>query len=257
MSHVKLKDRIDSYIDLCNYKLLTRVPIIICINGKSFSKVTSLLDKPFCNKFAENMLSTTVKLCMEVEGTIFAYQYSDEIVLVSRNDQSNNTSAWFDNCIQKICSVTASIATQHFNNFAASTEMNLMGDCFFTSQVFAVPNITEAINVIISKQQQNFYTSIQLACFYELIKKYDKNTIKEMLNDLSIDEKIDLLNQECNIDFNEYPSSFRRGVACYKAPKIIDGSVKNKWTVNNDLPIFTKEKFLENLFKIGHDLFRA
>jgi tRNA(His) guanylyltransferase len=195
---------------------------------------------------------------MEVEGALFAYQYNDEIVVVARNDQTQETSPWYDNRLQRICSVTSSIATQHFNNFAASTEMNLMGDAFFTSQIFVVPNITEAINTMVFKQQHNFHISIQLACFYELLKKYDKSTIKEMLTDLSIDEKIDLLNQECGIDFNEYPTSFRRGAACYKIRKIVDGVVKNKWVVNSELPIFTKDQsFLSNIFKNGADIFRG
>jgi len=258
MSSVKLKDRIDIYADNNNYRLLSRVPIIIVINGRSFHKVTSLIDKPYCDNFAESMLSTTVKLCMEIEGALFSYQYNDEIIIVARNDQNSDTLPWYDNKLQKICSITASIATQHFNLYASNTNLNLMGDSLFTSQVFAVPTIAEAINTIIYKQQQNFYTSIQFSCFYELLKKYDKSTIKEMLADLSTDEKIDLLKQECNIDFHEYPQSFRRGSACYKSPKVIDGVVKNKWIVNTELPIFTKDQsFLTNIFRMGSDIFRV
>jgi tRNA(His) guanylyltransferase len=258
MSSLKLKDRVDTYVDSSNYRLLSRVPIIIGINGRSFHKVTSLLDKPYCIKFAESMLSTTVKLCMEVEGAIFAYQHNDEIIIVARNDQNQDTSPWYDNRLQKICSITSSIATQHFNMFASNMNLNLFGDALFTSQVFVVPNITEAINTIIYKQQHNFHTAIQFATFYELLKKYDKIAIKEMMSDLSIDEKTDLLKQECDIDFNEYHPSFRRGAACYKVPKIVDGVVKNKWTVNTDLPIFTKDQsFLSNIFKNGADIFRG
>jgi tRNA(His) 5'-end guanylyltransferase len=194
---------------------------------------------------------------METEGAIFAYQHNDEIIIITRNDQNQDTVPWYENRLQKICSITSSIATQHFNMFSSNTELNLLGDALFTSQVFVVPNIAEAINTIIYKQQHNFYTAIQYSCFYELIKKYDKVTIKEMLSDLSVDEKIDLLKQECNIDFNEYHPSFRRGAACYKTPKVIDGTVKNKWIVNTELPIFTKDtSFLSNILRIGNDIFR-
>ena len=258
MSSQKLKDRIDTYIDTTNYRLLNRVPIIININGRSFNKVTSLLDKPYGTKFAESMLSTTVKLCMEVDGTLFAYQHNDEITIVIRNDQNPETIPWYDNRLQKICSITSSIATQHFNIYASNMGLDLMGDALFTSQVFVVPTITEAINTIIYKQQNNFHTAIKFACFYEFLKKYDKMTIKEMLNDFSTDERIDLLKQECDIDFNEYSQSFRRGAACYKVPKVIDGIVKNKWIVNTELPIFTKDQsFLSNIFKNGADIFRG
>lgn len=259
MSNLKLKDRIASYQEASDYKLLPRLPLIITVNGRASAKGTSLLDKPYCSKFAECIFSTTMRLCSEVEGALFGYQHNDEIVIVARNDQSPETTPWFDNKIQKICSVASSIATLHFNNCATTIDLNLMGEPVFIANVFAVPTLAEAINTIIYKQQSNFHTSVQFACFYELLnKKYDKHTIKEMLAGLSIDEKIDLLRQECNIDFNQYPTSFRRGVACYKAPKLVDGElVKHKWTLNDDLPIFTKDQsFLSNIFKNSVDIFR-
>ncbi len=255
---LKLKDRIDSYQEASDYKLINRLPIVININGRSFSKLTSLLDKPYCPKFAECILSTMLRVCTEVEGAVFAYQHNDQIVVVARNDQSQETAPWYDNKVQKIASVTASIATMHFNKCAEAIDLNLMGDPVFISQVFAVPSLGEAVNTMIHKQQQNFHVSIQAACFYELLKKYDKNTIKDMLSGLSIDEKIDLLRQEASVDFNEYPLVFRRGSACYKTPKVLeDGTMKNKWAVNPDLPIFTKDQsFLSNIFKNGADIFR-
>ena len=247
MSAIKLKDRIDSYIESSNYKLLSKLPVITVVNGKSFNKITALLDKPFCKQLSDLMLSTTLRLCMEMEGVVFAYQHSDEIVLMSKNDQNIETSPWYDNKIQKICSTTAAIATQHFNKNIS--DLNLSGDALFVSQVFVVPNSAEAINTFVYKQQQNFFTSIQLACYYELFDKYDKNTIREMLSNLSIDEKIYLLKQEVGVDFNNYPLSFRRGTAFYKLPKMIDGVVKNKWVMNDELPIFSKDQmFLSQLF---------
>ena len=89
----KLKDRIDSYHESTDYKLLNRIPIIITINGRAFSKATSLLDKPYCNKFAECMFSTTLRLCNEIEGALFAYQHNDEITIITRNDQGPDTAA--------------------------------------------------------------------------------------------------------------------------------------------------------------------
>lgn len=204
------------------------------------------------------MLSTMLRLCTEIEGALFAYQYNDEMVFVLRNDQSIETAPWFDNKLQKICSVTAAIATMHFNDCATSVGLQVIGDPVFTSQVFAVPNIAEAINTMVFKQQHNFHLSIQFACFYELLKKgHDKAAIKEMLHGLSVDEKVDLLRQECDVDFNDYHMAFRRGAACYKVPKVVDGTMKNKWFVNSELPIFTKDQsFLSNIFKNGADIFR-
>ena len=253
----KLAARIDAYQSATDYKLLNRVPIIICLNGRGFAKVTQLLDKPYCPKFAECILSTMLYLCTTVEGVLFAYQHNDEIVIIVRNDQTPDTTPWYDNRIQKICSVTSAIATKHFNECANTLNLNVQGDPIFTSQVFMVPTIGEAINTLVYKQQHNFHTSIQSACLYELIKKHDKNAIKDMLAGLSIDEKVDLLSQECGTDFNSYPTTFRRGAACYKVPKVVDGIMKNKWHLNSELPIFTKDQsFLSNIMKNGMDIFR-
>lgn len=257
MSHLKLKDRIDSYQEASNYKLLGRLPLVICVNGRGFAKATALLDKPYDVKLAECMDSTMLRLCNEIEGALFAYHFNDEIVVIARNDQGTETSPWYDNRVQKICSITSSIATGHFDDCATAINLNLGGDPIFYSQVFVVPNIVEAINTIVFKQQHNFLSSIQFSCFYELLKKHEKNTIKEMLAGLSVDEKIDLLRQECDVDFNDYPVSFRRGTACYKIPKIVNETIKNKWFVNKELPIFTKDQsFLSNIFKNGADIFR-
>jgi tRNA(His) guanylyltransferase len=253
----KLKDRVESYQAASDYTLLPRLPLIMVINGRNFSKLTQLLDKPYCPKFSECILSTMLRLCTEVEGALFGYQCSDQIVLVARNDQNQDTAPWYNNNLQKICSITSAIATMHFNDCATSLNLNLTGDPLFTSQVFVVPTIGEAINTIIYKQQHNFHNSIQLACFYELIKKYDNNSIREMLAGLSVDEKIDLLNQECQTDFNQYPMPFRRGTVCYKVPKLVDGITKQKWFLNLEPPIFTKDaSFLGNIFRMGSDIFR-
>ena len=161
MSNIKLKDRIASYQDASDYKLLSRVPIIICINGRSFAKNTEFLDKPYCNKFAECMLSTCMRLCNEVEGCLFAFQHNDEIVLVVRNDQNPDTSPWYDNKLQKICSITSSIASLHFNNCTSAINLNLLNESIFLSQVFVVPNIMEAINTMVLKQQYNFRNTLK------------------------------------------------------------------------------------------------
>lgn len=253
----KLKDRIESYQQQSEYKLLNRLPVIILVNGRSFTKTTSLIDKPYSEPFVNCMLSTSLKLCSEVEGTVFCYHNNDEILLVSRNDQTNDTSAWFDNKIQKISSVVSSIATLHFNKCSEENELNLLGDAYFSTKVFTVPNIQEAINSVIFKQQQNFYKSVDTACFYELLKKYDKNMIKEMISGVSTDEKLYILQQECGINFEDYPAIFKNGAACYKTPKLVGDSLKNFWTVNTEIPIFSKNQSLLNyILKNGIDIFR-
>jgi len=262
MSNTTLKNRILNYENAANFKLLSRVPLVITINGRSFSKTTSLLEKPFCHEFIHCMSSCLLKLAQEIDGCLFGYSFNDELVLVARNDQTNDTVPWFDNDVQKIASAVSSIATLQFHQFSKSAELNLLGDAVFTANVFAVPNIMEAINVLVAKQQQAFQSAVQFSCLYELLKKYNKNDIKDMLSGTSYDEKIDLLMQECDVDFNnDYPLPFRRGVACYRAPTVVEyegeKGMKNKWKLDAELPIFTKEhQFLGQIMKSGADIFR-
>lgn len=260
-SNFTLKNRIQTYEKVSNYTLLNRVPLIITINGRSFSKTTSLLDKPFSTPFIECMSSCLLKVAQEIEGCLFGYCFNDEIVLVLKNDTNDGNDSWYNNEIQKIVSVIASITTLQFNNYAKTSELNILGDAIFLANVFAVPYIMEAVNVLVAKQQLAFQKAVQFACFYELLKKFNKNDIREMLSGTNTDEKINLLQQEANIDFNEYSPIFKRGVACYRAPSLLEYNgeeiVKNKWKLDLDLPIYTKDhSFLSSILKNGSDIFR-
>jgi tRNA(His) 5'-end guanylyltransferase len=254
---LKLTDRIASYATLAQHKLLPKLPVIIVINGRSFSKTTALLDKPYCPRFMEALCATASRLIQDIDGALFAYIFNDEIVIVSRNDQNNDTIPWCDNDIQKIASVVSGIGSLYFNNYAASIDLNV-SEAIFTTNVFVVPNITEAINTIIAKQQQNLQNSAQLACFYQLLESgLNKNDIKEMTAGMSREEKIALLLQECKIIFNDYPAAFRYGVACYKKPHIVEYEgkeiIKHKWYLDVDLPLFSQRTLLQDIFKKDKD----
>jgi tRNA(His) 5'-end guanylyltransferase len=257
---VKLSHQIDSFIERTNYKLLNKLPIVITVNGRGFSKLSALLEKPYSDKLAECFYSVLIKLVQEIDGAVFGYTFNDEIIIISRNDQNDGTVPWYDNNIQKIVSVVSSLATLQFNNCALALDLNLMGEAVFYTNVYAVPTVSDAINVILHKQQQSLSNSIYHACLYELLNKFDKNHIKEILAGTTIDDKINLLQQECGIDYHDYPAAFRRGAACYRSPKVVkfegETLIKNKWTLNDDLPIFTKDHVFFEIIRNGIDVVR-
>lgn len=257
-----LKERVDLYQDAYNYQIIRKLPVIISLNGRSFVKTTSLLNKPFCSKFSDVMSSIIVKLSYEVDGLIFAYSFSDEIILILRNDQSHETLPWYDNKVQNISSVAASIATLQFRDGAVAQDLPIVGNGIFMATTFAVPNISEAINTLIAKQQQAYQEAVSSACFFELIKTYDLRSVKETLLGRTIEEKLEILTQTCNINFADYPAPFRKGIACYRVPQVIEtkeGSIiKNKIAIDNDVPVFTKNPvFLNTIFKSGKDIVRG
>lgn len=250
---ISLKSRMQSYENSTDNSIIARIPIAFILNGRSFSKLTTTLNKPFDIKFAECMLTTMRKLCEVIDGVFFTYQYHDKILLLARNDQNTETQPWYDNNIQKMVSCVASEATLSFYKKIISDNIQIVGDPIFLCSVFPLPNMQEAFNLVIQKQNDSLYQAVNLACYYELLNKYDKHYINKMLDGLNFDEKTLLLSQECGIDFNQYESIFRLGSACIRSPSIINGESKFKWKIYTDLPFFNKDKTLfqmiQNNFK--------
>lgn len=236
-----LRERVNSYRDFSDYKLLPKLPTITVINGRQFRKITSLLEKPFDVRFVELMAGSAIKLLHEIDGSMFAFAFSDEIVVVSRNDQTISTEPYYDGKIQKIASITASVATLEFNRLAAKREVELFGDPVFTSECFIVPNVMEAVNFIISKQQQAFYTALYQTCYYLMSKSYDADRVKDILNSKTLEEKIEILKDDFDRDFMSEPLMVQRGIGLYRTNKVFDGEVKRKLTVDMELPLFGKD----------------
>lgn len=94
--------------------LTRRTPVIIRIDGKAFHTYTRGLDKPFDENLIEDMQETCRYLCENIQGAKLGYVQSDEISILLTDYDKLNTSAWFDYSVQKICSVSASMAAAKF-----------------------------------------------------------------------------------------------------------------------------------------------
>src|ERR1041385_2883062 len=90
---------------------------IICIraDGKSFHTVTRKLARPYDSAMSNYMESTMLHLCESIQGCKVAYTQSDEITLLLSDLDKPDSEHWFGGNLQKIVSVSASIATEHFN----------------------------------------------------------------------------------------------------------------------------------------------
>ena len=97
--------------------LTRRTPVIIRLDGVSFHTFTRGFVKPFDKRLLEAMQKTTLELCKKIQGCILGYTQSDEITLVLSDYKSLDSEAWYDYGVQKICSVSASLATLYFNKF--------------------------------------------------------------------------------------------------------------------------------------------
>ena len=117
MRNDNLGDRMKTYENVTRTYLTRRTPVIIRIDGKAFHSFTRGFEKPFDSVLVEAMQQTMKYLCENIEGCVLGYTQSDEITLVLCDYKKLTSQAWFDNNIQKICSVSASMATMVFNRY--------------------------------------------------------------------------------------------------------------------------------------------
>lgn len=258
-----LSDRHKAYESTYDYKIISRLPIVIRVGGRAFSKLTRDLPKPFCKKMSSAMVHAMFESIKVIDSAAFGYTQSDECTFVL---WANNRDAdpWFANRIQKICSVTASTFTYHFNDFVNNTDArpNIHGPAIFDARMFALPSVSEIINNLIWRQQDCRINAVSSAAMAELGRKYGKREAGQKLKGMKTDERIKTLKKECDIDFEDYyPSEFKMGIASYKAPKIIntpDGQkTRTKWIVDYNPPNFISNRvFLLNYMHTGSDIFR-
>ena len=105
----------ENYENISKTKLTRRTPVVIRIDGKAFHTFTKNFQKPFDFILMESMKETTLKLCKNIQNAKLGYCQSDEISILLCDYDNLDTAAWFDNEVQKICSISASMATFYFN----------------------------------------------------------------------------------------------------------------------------------------------
>jgi tRNA(His) 5'-end guanylyltransferase len=112
-----LGDRMKVYEFVTRSHLMKRTPVIIRLDGKSFHTWTKWCDRPFDTRLADYMAKTTEFLIENIQGAVFGFTQSDEISILLRDYDTYETSGWFEYNIQKLISVSASMATAKFNYF--------------------------------------------------------------------------------------------------------------------------------------------
>ena len=263
MDKTSLGDRMKAYERLSEVTLCPRLPVIIRLDGKGFSRLTKKLDKPFDSKFMQVMQLTTEYLCKNISGCMLGYTQSDEISLVLRNDQSLLSQPYFSNRVQKLTSISASMATAAFNAAYHSDPENLSIWGIFDSRTYVVPSITEACNYLIWRQQDCTRNSILGATYYEIAKMpgYGKKTAQKMMHGLKCDALQELLFQTTGINWNNYLGYEKRGTVFRKDLVDISRSIstynpetcptvyRERWLAYPP-PIFTSKEGWEWMLKV-------
>lgn len=117
MDNSDLAKRMKEYESVSKTKLIKRMPVIIRIDGRAFHTFTKGFQRPFDEVLIKSMQDTMKYLCENIQNCVLGYHQSDEITLLLVDYKELNTSPWFDNEVQKICSNTASMTTMAFNKY--------------------------------------------------------------------------------------------------------------------------------------------
>lgn len=240
MSHKSdnLGTRMKGYEAVSKTKLLRRTPVVIRLDGKAFhtwtrqlKAVDETLDiEPFSGLMHDLMRETTKYLMDNIQNAVFAYAQSDEISILLNDWKKLNTDQWFDGTIQKIASVSASMATVAFNEERLRCAFYPeLSPALFDSRVFNVP-MEEVVNYFVWRQQDATRNSIQmLGQFYFSHKQLHGKNVSQIQ---------DMLMESYQQNWNDIDIWKKRGFCVTK-----DGYDK-------EIPIFTKarpfiEQFLE------------
>ena len=263
-------------------RLVRRMPVAIRIDGKAFHTFTRGFKKPFDEVLIETMQETTKYLCENIQGCVLGYTQSDEITLILVDYKNLNSSAWFDYEVQKMCSISASMATMAFNRIfrekvdkmhedimeawnvsdevyklVETYENAVQRGAMFDARVFNIPK-EEVTNLIYWRQLDATRNSIQMVG--------QANFSHKELHGKSCNQIQDMLHEQKGINWNDYMCYQKRGTCvikdgttCVYAKKdengnIVTGSTERPhWVIDRYIPIFKGEgrEYIDKLIRVG------
>ena len=242
------------YENIPKTRLMRRVPVAIRLDGKAFHTFTRGFQKPFDFVLMDTIQRTMKYLCENIQGCVFGYTQSDEITLILVDYQKFTSSAWFDYEVQKICSISASMATMAFNRFFAqevdkwgveifglewyeggtndpevanSPEWKLAEiyskaidkGAMFDARCFNIPK-EEVTNLIYWRQLDATRNSIQMVG--------QAHFSHNELQDKTCNMIQDMLMTKYGINWNDFTTPCKRGTACIRAGKKVTENIKRE-----------------------------
>lgn len=250
----QLGDRMKSqYEDRTRYMLPRRTYTIIRLDGKAFHTYTKKLRKPFDIGLVRDIDNAVAQILPEIQGAVFAYVQSDEISILVTDFALPTTCAWFDNNVQKIVSVTASLMTARFNQLRLRRALTTgipdnvtryleVTDSFipasFDCRVFTIPDPVEVYNYFVWRNQDAARNSISMFAqsifSHKSLQKKNQRELIQMLEELGhflpapeyrygrlIVNNVDLSKTWCPVDawkFQEKPGLLQERIPGFPRP---------------------------------------
>lgn len=243
---MQLADRMKMYEHVWRQKLIRRMPVIIRIDGKAFHTYTRGLNKPFDEIFMKSMQYTMKYLVENIQGCKFGYCQSDEISLLLVDYDDFETEAWFDNNIQKIVSISASMASVMFNKC-----MYKLAHQYYVDNTYHGEDIDEYSEILINKTKVSAVFDARACnldkdevCNYFIWRQEDciKNAISMIAREYYSDKELDGINTvarkamllEKGIKVEDFSSDKRFGSTCYYKD--------TEYILDKEIPIFKTDR---------------
>lgn len=220
-----------SYYENTSFNFLKRnMPAVICISGEDYRKFTEKFQKPYDSIFLSSMQNTLAYLCEQVPGCIIGYTKEFDMTIIFDSPSNIETPSWYNYDTNKITTLTASMATLKFNKtFEKNAKSYVMsGNNFDETRKFtAMQGYVSAIEsgALFTSKCFNIQTD-QIAEYLFLQQKQTiDNAVQDMgllyfkeneLADKSSSDIQFMVFDKANVNFDSYPSEFKRGVACVK-----------------------------------------
>lgn len=252
-------DRMKRYEEVPRTSLTPRMPMIVRVDGRAFHTFTRGFERPWSVSIRNAMTAAASALMREVSGVKIAYLQSDEISLLVTDYDSLSTVPWFHGVAQKICSVTASIATAAFNsamfdqimsgdnvevNTLTRTEMKV--NATFDSRCFVVPR-EDVTNYFVWRQRDAEKNSVSMLA--------QSHFSHNQLQGKSGSAKQDMLVLEKGINWNDLDVWKKRGWCVTRETREIEpGKFRTFVDPVWDIPIFTQDRgYIEKFVNVDLD----
>ncbi len=232
------------------FSLPGRMPIVLRVDGKSFSSYTKSLQKPFDDKFIDAMDLVAIYLMQEIQGAQIAYTQSDEISILLNNYSKLETQPYLKNNIQKITSVVAGFASAKMTEVSSSIFNKTKLACF-DCRVFVLPE-NEVNNYFLWRQLDASRNSVSmLAQSLFSHKELKGKNSKEMQ---------EMIFQKSKTNWNDIQTRYKRGRCIKKATKehLVENRktgeeikvIRNIFVVDNEIPRFNSDtNYIEQYLK--------
>ena len=274
-----LANRMKEYEKRNQYYLQKRTPVAIRVDGRNFHTFTKGFQRPFDKILMTTMQETAKYMCENIQGAKFAYIQSDEITIILVDYDTLETDCWFNYRTDKLCSISASMATMAFNKYFSEMVMQLEGDvaqeyetdgdtewvtemekylkayrrscekgAMFDSRCFNIPK-EEVCNLVYWRQLDATRNSIQMVGQANFSHNELQGKSCNMIQDMLLTQK--------NINWNDYPVTCKRGSACIKVHGLNLAELKERphWCIDENMPILKDEhrRYVDDFIFVGEE----